>query len=208
MASRFVKGAITKSMEETMIISEVTYKKMPEHIQQMFDRLPNPGSEKVLAGFPQTKSGSGNANAEKGESGVVTPLRRGTLIPRTDHGSAARFFYCAKASRSERNAGCKDLYWRRKKSSSVRVTKLEWESLPERQRAQGCIHPTVKPLALMEYLCKLTMMPTDADLVLDPYMGSGSTLVACARLGRAAVGIDSDEAACEIAAKRLRAEAT
>jgi site-specific DNA-methyltransferase (adenine-specific) len=63
------------------------------------------GSEEVLELFPNTKSGSGNGNAKKGEQSDNIPLRRGDLIPRKDHGSAARFFYCAKASKSERGDG-------------------------------------------------------------------------------------------------------
>jgi site-specific DNA-methyltransferase (adenine-specific) len=117
----------------------------------------------------------------------------------------ARFFYTAKVSRSERNVGCDSLYWRYDKPRLVKITEKEWEDLPKKRRAQGNIHPTVKPLSLMKYLCRLTKMPTDIDLVLDPFMGSGSTLVACVRTGRTAIGIDSDEAACEIAAKRVDA---
>lgn len=64
------------------------------------------GSQGVLELFPHTKSGRGNGMASVGEEGDITPLRRGNLIPRTDDGSAARFFYCAKASKQDR-AGSK-----------------------------------------------------------------------------------------------------
>ena len=76
------------------------------------------------------------------------------------HGSAARFFYTSKASRAERNEG------------------LEGTTN---------VHPTVKPIALMEWLCRLTMTPT-GGVVFDPFMGSGSTGVACMNVGRRFVG--------------------
>lgn len=53
------------------------------------------GSPAVQSMFPEAKSGNGNGNALSGVQGKVTPLRRGTLIPRNDTGSAARFFYAA-----------------------------------------------------------------------------------------------------------------
>lgn len=87
-----------------------------------------------------------------------------------DSGSAARFFYCAKASKSERGAGND--------------------------------HPTVKPLSLMEWLCKLTKTPT-GGVVLDPFMGSGTTGVARHRVGRPFIGIEKDEHSFEIAERRI-----
>lgn len=62
-------------------------------------------------------------------------------------------------------------------------------------------HPTQKPEAVIRFA--LLQAPQDARTVLDPFMGSGTTLVACKRLGKSAVGIDLNEAYCEIAAKRL-----
>jgi len=64
----------------------------------------------------------------------------------------------------------------------------------------GAVHPTQKPVALMQWC--LGFFP-DADTVLDPFMGSGTTLVAAKLEGRQAVGIEIEERYCEIAAKRL-----
>lgn len=87
-----------------------------------------------------------------------------------DTGGASRFFYVAKASRSERG---------------------DYND-----------HPTVKPDDLMRYLTRLVTPP--GGLVLDPFVGSGPTLVACWHEGFRGVGIDKDEHACEIAAKSIQ----
>ncbi len=62
------------------------------------------------------------------------------------------------------------------------------------------LHPTQKPLRVMEWA--LSLMPE--GIVIDPFMGSGTTLIAAKNAGRAAVGIEIEERYCEIAAKRLR----
>ncbi len=71
-----------------------------------------------------------------------------------------------------------------------------------KDRGEGNDHPTVKPTDLMRYLCRL-VAPPSGGVILDPFMGSGSTLVAAKDLGIKAVGIDIDERYCEIAANRL-----
>jgi len=92
-----------------------------------------------------------------------------------DSGGASRFFYCAKASSSERKAGLDN---------------------------HNGWHPTVKPLSLMRYLIKL-LAPPGSPTLLDPFAGSGSTLIAAKQLGINAVGIELNEEYCEIARKRL-----
>ena len=66
----------------------------------------------------------------------------------------------------------------------------------------GAVHPTQKPVALMQWC--LGFLP-DAETILDPFMGSGTTLVACAKLGRKGIGIEMDPDYFEIACKRVQA---
>ncbi len=87
------------------------------------------------------------------------------------------------------------------KSSVSPRTTLEISCVP---RATGTLHPTQKPVALMEYLIKTYTNP--GDTVLDNCMGSGTTGVACVNTGRSFIGIEIEERYCEIAAKRLAQE--
>lgn len=64
-------------------------------------------------------------------------------------------------------------------------------------------HPTVKPLGLMRYLVRLVTQPSGTK-ILDPFCGSGSTIVACKELGVSAVGIDNDSESILIAMARVR----
>jgi len=72
----------------------------------------------------------------------------------------------------------------------------------KKERGKDNNHPTVKPLALMEYLCKLTKTPT-GGIVLDPFGGSGTTALACKKTGRDYILIEKEKEYCEIAEKRL-----
>jgi site-specific DNA-methyltransferase (adenine-specific) len=102
-----------------------------------------------------------------------------------DSGGASRFFYCAKASKAERNAGCEQLEI--KQTIGGGGTNNTEDDVCGKygsiKSAGHNFHPTVKPLALMEYLAKLTMTPS-GGVVLDPYAGSGTTGVACINTGR------------------------
>ncbi len=115
-----------------------------------------------------------------------------------DRGGASRFFYCAKASRAERQMGCDDL----KKGKPDRWNKGgKWtnDTTPSKNN-----HPTIKPLKLMEYLCILTKTPT-GGIVLDPFAGSGTTGIACKKIGRDYILIEKDKSYCEIAKARIKA---
>jgi len=134
------------------------------------------GSDEVLEVFPQTTSGNLNSGHKRGDGTGNSFMGGGGVVQGNyggDSGSAARFFYCAKASRAERNAGLEN---------------------------NG--HPTVKPIALMRYLVRLTKTPT-GGVVLDPFMGSGTTGIACVLEGREFIGIEREPEYVEIAEKRI-----
>jgi len=76
----------------------------------------------------------------------------------------------------------------------------EWPVVPSNER----YHPTQKPIGLMSELCELSCQPDGQ--VFDPFLGSGTTLVAAYRLGRRGVGIEISEEYCELAARRLEQE--
>ena len=111
-----------------------------------------------------------------------------------------RYFYCAKASKAERNAGCEGL---EEKQYSHDGRDKEIENAYQRNKSVSSNnHPTVKPLKLMEYLCTLTKTPTGGT-VLDPFMGSGTTGLACKNTGRDFIGIEREAEYIEIARARL-----
>ena len=114
-----------------------------------------------------------------------------------------RFFksiiYQAKASKSERNKGCEGLEKKANAGSYEFRTDGSLDGKPTQPKSNH--HPTVKPVALMEYLIKM-VTPTNG-IVLDPFMGSGSTGVACVLNDFEFVGIDLDKDYCEIARARI-----
>jgi len=132
-----------------------------------------------------------------------------TVRGHNDSGGASRFFYCAKSSRSERSAGCEGM------DERPGVKQFN-EGMEGKTRSNGTVvkpalrqsntHPTVKPLALMRWLVKLVAQP--GDVVLDPFMGSGTTGVACVMEGREFIGIEREAEYVEIARRRIEAAAS
>lgn len=88
------------------------------------------------------------------------------------------------------------LRWADEEKKSANILRF----YPPRER----YHPNEKPQEMVEYFIKLVSM--HGDVILDPFMGSGTTLVAAKQLGRKAIGIEIEEKYCEIAAKRLSQE--
>jgi site-specific DNA-methyltransferase (adenine-specific) len=102
-------------------------------------------------------------------------------LPGAAGATAARFFYCAKASKSERDAGLAG----REAGGGVR-SNAPRASEEVKTRARLNTHPTVKPLELMKWLCRLATPP--GGVVLDPFLGSGSTALAALAEGFRFVG--------------------
>ena len=120
-------------------------------------------------------------------------------------GGASRFFYCAKSSRAERNAGCLEI--EAQQTDESRHPDKPGGNNPRNRGAKKStnFHPTVKPLALMEYLCKLTKTPT-GGIVLDPFAGSGTTGIAAYKTNRHYILIEKERDYCKIAERRIQEE--
>ena len=160
------------------------------------------GSPEVLAGFPNVKSGKIKPYIEKPQNPSSFNFigRKKPAFDYNDSGSAARFFYCAKSSKQERNRGCEGLEL---KSIDIQQPHNS-KNLEERySMTSKNNHPTVKPIALMKYLVKLVTQPN--GIVLDPFTGSGSTLIACKESGFNYIGIEKEEEYIKIAECRIRA---
>jgi site-specific DNA-methyltransferase (adenine-specific) len=174
-------------------------------------------SDEVVALFPDTKGKTGmNQQAssrglyEGGESFGDTKINDGI----TDTGSAARFFYCAKASKRDRNEGLdafdtKEIAGKgnglARKCTTCFASVIDGCDCPDRtfvNPSRANHHPTVKPTSLMQYLVRL-VTPKDG-VVLDPFMGSGSTGKACVYEDFNFIGIDQDLDYVGIAQARIQ----
>ena len=146
-----------------------------ERKQQQNGRWPanliHDGSDEVVRLFPHTKSGEVNPQPGEMKHDVYNAGFKQNSVNHfpASEGSAARFFYCAKATKADRG------------------------SFND--------HPTVKPTDLMRYLCRLVTPP--GGLVLDPFMGSGSTGKAAVQEGFRFVGIEKDAHSIDIARRRI-----
>ena len=88
---------------------------------------------------------------------------------------------------------------------AVRLIKWKWQGMLQKymgHKKEVRVHPTQKPVGVMEWC--ITHLPKEVVTILDPYMGSGTTLVACAKMGRKGIGIELDEEYFNIACERVR----
>lgn len=174
------------------------------------------GSEEVLAAFPdapgQLADASSNSSSRKTQN-AYGAMKRGNesaaQVARLDTGSAARFFYCAKASKKDRDDGCESLDDAilarscQAQAEAARGNTVEMEAgAYNKARVRKNNHPTVKPTELMRYLCRLVTPP--GGLILDPFMGSGSTGKAACMEGYSFIGIEMDSEYLDIAEARIK----
>jgi len=159
------------------------------------------GSDEVVALFPAVKGATSRTPA--GDASIDNAMFGGGFAgPVYDDGlntSAARFFYCAKANKRDRNEGLDGF--------EIKQT-VGGGGLTEVGGAYGSIkapaqnhHPTVKPTDLMQYLCRLITPPNGT--ILDPFLGSGSTGKAAMYEGFNFVGIELTEEYLPIAKARI-----
>ena len=113
-------------------------------------------------------------------------------------GGASRFFYCAKPSKRERNAG---LNFNSEIVDDGRKKKIDNPFLRGKTERINT-HPTVKSIQLMRYLCRLITPPK--GIILDPFMGSGTTGCAAVKEGFSFIGIELDKKDCQISRSRIQ----
>ncbi len=175
------------------------------------------GSEEVVRLFPQTGPSKMAARGTMGLSPFSeidgsgrNPESAGIRGHDDSGGSAARFFYTAKASKADRDDGLESRIASASERSGGRqegsaglvmdggkANPYAGTTTPARN-----VHPTVKPTDLMRYLCRLITPPR--GIVLDPFAGSGSTGMAATLEGFCFIGIEMEEQYFEIAAQRVR----
>lgn len=142
----------------------------------------------------------GNRPAVRNTNSVFTAHAQGETghSEKLEGGGASRFFYCAKPGRAEREAGLED--------HDENVTNDGRKKGIDNAYQRGMtlrknVHPTVKPVDLMRYMCRLITPP--GGVVLDPFMGSGTTGIAAVQEGFGFVGIEREPDYAEIAAARI-----
>jgi DNA modification methylase len=160
------------------------------------------GSPEVVAEFPLETGGKAAVTGTEPSAASVgrstNPRDRVAAMFYGDSGSASRFFWCPKTAASERHEGLEHPGPQFTKGSTLR------DSENVRAEKRGNHHPTVKPVDLMRYLVRLITPP--GGIVLDCFMGSGSTLKAAELEGFSAVGIEKDPEYVALARYRIAAD--
>ena len=159
------------------------------------------GSNEVLELFPDSKSGGKNVSDVANANGLYR-LGFGGQVQSdmaASSGSAARFFYCAKASKKDRNEGLDGFADKEVHRYGAGIGEGLTPNAPANDKNH---HPTVKPTDLMRYLCRLVTPPNGT--VLDPFTGSGSTGKAAVLEGFSFIGVEQSEEYIAIAEARIQ----
>ena len=154
-------------------------------------------SSKGLMKSAQSGNSDGRYNWNNGDKNDFESVRG-----HNDKGGASRFFYQAKVSKAERNMGLDG--FEDKIKTSLQVNMADGVMPESHNRFSSVVknnHPTVKPVSLMSYLCRLVTPPN--GIVLDPFMGSGSTGIAAQLEGFRFVGMEMDTDYMKIAEARI-----
>jgi site-specific DNA-methyltransferase (adenine-specific) len=161
------------------------------------------GSDEVLQLFPDTKGGTWNTTkGARHFNNDGEPTGYATSKSDSSSGSAARFFYCAKASKKDRNEGL-DQFEEKRDADRTKDDGAGGDNPRNRSNtAKLNHHPTVKPTDLMRYLCRMITPPN--GIVLDPFTGSGSTGKAAVLEGFSFIGVEQSEEYIAIAEARIQ----
>ena len=161
------------------------------------------GSDEVVDLFPNSNGGTGETKVYEDYKNDIR-FNASNSVNRNsyeDSGSAARFFYTPKASQSERNFG---LFNFDDGISTDGRTKPIDNAYNRGETKRKNIHPTVKPIDLMQYLVRL--VTPRGGICLDPFMGSGTTAVACKSEKVNYIGCELEQDYINIAEARIKAE--
>ena len=186
------------------------------------------GSDVVKEIFPQTSKSVSTKRTRKTIGSFGMP--NDTTPEYDDEGTAARYFYCPKTSAEERNRGlesftAKPMAWGNQAKAELKRGNLDFKGKGTAYKDRGLFehnrnqekgdgskhnkvalrlntHPTVKPQELMKYLCRL--VTPKGGVVLDPFMGSGSTGMAAKDEGFDFIGIEKEQEYFEIAEARIK----
>lgn len=210
----------TGKYDTTGKVLELGLKRQEGKFSQPTGRWPanfcHDGSDEVVGLFPDRKAGgnrTGNEPSNKTKN-CYGEYGKDKFDSYADFGSAARFFYCAKASKRDRDEGCERMenvtpeeMTGRKQDSAGLLRLREDGTIGENPYSGKSAkahnhHPTVKPTDLMRYLCRLVTPPD--GIVLDPFCGSGSTGKAAILEGFSFIGIDQSAEYIEIAGNRIK----
>jgi site-specific DNA-methyltransferase (adenine-specific) len=191
-------GGNAESVEKLKTLGRFPANLIHDGSQGVLDLFPREAgaAAPVKAGYSgDAKNGIYHDYAQRGDNGATFY---------SDKGSAARFFYCAKASKSDREEGCGDLPTQEKPAHMRTANGQGEESMesgnwPTTQRKNT--HPTVKPTELMRYLVRLITPPN--GVVLDPFNGSGSTGKAAMLEGCRYIGIEMNPEYIKVAEARI-----
>jgi site-specific DNA-methyltransferase (adenine-specific) len=179
----------------------------PEGLGRFPANFIHDGSDEVLELFPDTKGGTWNTTkGARHFNNDGEPTGYATSKQDSSTGSAARFFYCAKANKKDRNEGL-DGFEPKREADRIVDDGVGGDNPRNRSNtAKLNHHPTVKPTDLMRYLCRLVTPPN--GVVLDPFTGSGSTGKAAVLEGFNFIGIEQSPEYAAIAQARIEHVAT
>jgi len=189
--------------ETSNVYSKISVQSLDNAYPKELGRFPanfiHDGSDEVLQLFPDTKGGTWNTTkGARHFNNDGEPTGYETSKSDSSTGSAARFFYCAKASKKDRNEGLDGFADKEVHRYGAGIGEGLTPNAPANDKNH---HPTVKPTDLMRYLCRLVTPPNGT--VLDPFTGSGSTGKAATLEGFNFIGIEQSPEYIEIAKARI-----